>query len=132
MARKARQCIKGKRGRLAKSDAKSLHEAFVRRETETLLFARSSAVPLMNNRSDHDIWMVEVKPKISGCFQSRKCAEACCRISSCLKWTGYKGRNPMTTLQIALMGKAEKWCENDGSMLSKRARAVARGLKLAS
>ena len=98
--------IKGKRGRVAKSDAENLHEAFVRHETEILWFARRPAVPFANNRSERDIRMAKVKQKISGCFRSPKYAEAWCRISSYLKSMGYKGYNPLTAIQLALMGKA--------------------------
>ncbi len=52
--------------------------------------------------------MAKVKQKISGCFRSTKYADAYCRISSYLKSMGYKGYNPMTAIQIALMGKAEE------------------------
>ena len=98
--------IKGKRGRVAKSDAENLHEAFVRHETEILWFARRPAVPFTNNRNERDIRMAKVKQKISGCFRSPKYAAAWCRISSYLKSMGYKGYNPLTAIQLALMGKA--------------------------
>lgn len=100
--------IKGKRGRIAKSDAENLHEAFRRHEDEILRFARRPEVPFTNNRSERDIRMAKVKQKISGCFRSTKYADAYCRISSYLKSMGYKGYNPMTAIQIALMGKAEE------------------------
>lgn len=100
--------IKGKRGRVAKSDAENLHEAFRRHEAEILRFAQSPEVPFTNNRSERDIRMAKVKQKVSGCFRSTKYADAYCRISSYLKSMAYKGYNPMTAIQIALMGKAEE------------------------
>ena len=44
----------------------------------------------------------------SGSIRSRKYADAYCRISSYLKSMAYKGYNPMTAIQVALMGKAEE------------------------
>jgi len=97
---------KGKRGRIARSDAENLHAAFLRHEAEILRFARSPEVPFTNNRSERDIRMAKLEQKISGCFRSRKYAVAWCRIMSYLKSMGYKGYNPMTAIRIALTGKA--------------------------
>ena len=102
----------GKRGRVAKSDAENLHAAFTRYETEILRFARNPDVAFTNNRSERDIRMAKVKQKVSGCFRSPKYAAAYCRISSYLKSMGYKGYNPLTAIQIALMGNAEKMIGN--------------------
>jgi len=96
----------GRRGRIAKSDAENLHAAFTCQEACFLRFARSPEVPFTNNRSERDIRMAKVRQKISGCFRSHRYAVAWCRISSYLKSMGYKGYNPMTAIQIALMGKA--------------------------
>lgn len=96
----------GKRGRVAKSDAENLHEAFTRHETEILRFTRNPHVAFTNNRSERDIRMAKVKQKVSGCFRSPKYAAAYCRISSYLKSMGYKGYNPLTAIQIALLGNA--------------------------
>jgi len=97
---------RGRRGRVAKPDAENLHEAFARHETEILRFARSPAVPFTDNRSGRDIRMARVRQRISGCFRSPKHAEAWCRIPGYLKSMGYRGCNPMTSIQIALTGKA--------------------------
>ena len=97
---------KGKRGPVAKSDAENLHAAFTRHEQEILRFTQSPEVPFTNNRSERDIRMAKVKQKISGCFRSAKYATAWCRISSYLKSMAYKGYNPMTAIQIALIGRA--------------------------
>ena len=97
---------KGQRGRIAKSDAENLHEAFVRYETEILRFAQHPEISFTNNRSERDIRMAKVKQKISGCFRTARYAAAYCRISSYLKSTAYQGYNPLTAIQIALKGKA--------------------------
>lgn len=61
---------KGKRGKVAKSDAHNLWERFNKYETEVLLFAKSSFVPFTNNRAERDLRMSKVKQKVSGCFRS--------------------------------------------------------------
>ena len=96
----------GKRGRVAKSSAENLHEAFTRHETEILLFTRNTDVAFTNNRAERDIRMAKVKQNVSGCLRSPKCAAAYCRISSCLRFIAYKGYNPLTAIQIALIGIA--------------------------
>ena len=50
--------------------------------------------------------MSRVKQKISGCFRTRKYAEACCRISSYLQSMANQGYNPLVAIQIALAGRA--------------------------
>ena len=102
----------GKRGRIAKSDAENLHEAFTRYETEILRFTQNPDVAFTNNRSERDIRMAKVKQKVSGCFRSPKYAAAHCRISSYLKSMAYKGYNPLTAIQIALCGNAEETIGN--------------------
>ncbi len=97
---------KGKRGRVARSDAENLHAALKRHEAEILRFARSPEVPFTSNRAERDIRMAKLKQKVSGCFRAPKHADAWCRISSCLKSMGCKGCNPMTAIQVALMSKA--------------------------
>ena len=96
----------GKRGRIAKSDAENLHEAFGCHEDAILLFARHPDVGFTNNRSERDLRMSKVKQKISGCFRSLRYAAAYCRITSYLKSMTYQGYNPLTAIQIALQGKA--------------------------
>ncbi len=87
--------IKGKRRRVAKSDAGDLHETFRHHEAEILRFPRLPEVPFTNNRSEEDIRMAKVKQKIAGCFRSTNYAAACCRTSSCLKSMACKGYNLM-------------------------------------
>ncbi len=45
---------KGKRGRIPKSEAEKLHEAFVKYKNDTLRFAKLSEVPFSNNRAYAD------------------------------------------------------------------------------
>ncbi len=96
----------GQRGRIAKSDAENLHEAFVAYKTVVLRFARDPNVPFTNNRAERDLRMSKVKQKISGCFRTTRYAAAYCRISSYVQSMGQHGYNPMSAVQIALDGKA--------------------------
>ncbi len=96
---------KGKRDRVAKSDAHNLWERLKKYEDAVLLFAKLAHVPFTNNRAERDLRMSKVKQKISGCFRASKYAEAYCRISSYLQTMAYKGYNPLVAIQMALSGQ---------------------------
>ncbi len=96
---------KGKRGRLAKSDAHNLWERLKKNETAVLLFAKKSYVPFTNNRAERDLRMAKVKQKVSGCFRRKKYAHAYCRISSYLQTMASQGVNPLVAIQMALADK---------------------------
>ena len=96
---------KGKRGRVAKSDAHNLWERLKKHEKAVLLFARNSHVPFTNNRAEQDLRMAKVKQKVSGCFRTLRYAEAYCRISSYLQTMANRGINPLIAIQMALAGK---------------------------
>ena len=51
-------------------------------ESAVLLFTRNPDVAFTNNGAERDLRMSKVKQKVSGCFRTRKYAEAYCRISS--------------------------------------------------
>jgi hypothetical protein len=95
----------GKRGRVAKSDAHNLWERLKLHETAVLLFAKVSFVPFTNNRAERDLRMSKVKQKVSGCFRTKKYAEAYCRISSYLQTMANKGYNPLVAIQMAFSGQ---------------------------
>ena len=96
---------KGKRGKVAKSDAHNLWERFNKYEKEVLLFTKLSFAPFTNNRAERDLRMSKVKQKVSGCFRSEKHAHAYCRISSYLQTMCNKGINPLIAIQMALSGE---------------------------
>ena len=96
---------KGKRGRIAKSDAHNLWERLKKHETAVLLFAKLSHVPFTNNRAERDLRMSKGKQKVSGCFRTRKYAEAYCRISSYLQTMANQGYNPLVAIQMAFSGQ---------------------------
>lgn len=95
----------GKRGRIAKSDAHNLWERLKKHEQAVLLFAKLSHVAFTNNRAERDLRMSKVKQKVSGCFRTRKYAEAYCRISSYLQTMANQGYNPLVAIQLALSGQ---------------------------
>lgn len=98
----------GQRGRVAKSDAHNLWERLQKHETAVLLFANHPHVAFTNNRAERDLRMSKVKQKVSGCFRTRRYAEAYCRISSYLQSMANQGYNPLVAIQIALAGDAVK------------------------
>lgn len=95
---------KGKRGRIAKSDAHNLWERLKKHETAVLLFARNQHVPFTNNRAERDLRMAKVKQKISGCFRKEIYARCYCRISSYLQTMAGQGVNPLVAIQLAMAG----------------------------
>jgi len=70
-----------------------------------LLFAKLPHVAFTNNRAERDLRMSKVKQKVSGCFRTRKYAEAYCRISSDLQTMANQGYNPLVAIQMALSGQ---------------------------
>ena len=85
----------GQRGRVAKSDAHNLWERLKKHETAVLLFAKHPDVAFTNNRAERDLRMSKVKQKVSGCFRTRRYAEAYCRISSYLQSMANQGHKPV-------------------------------------
>ena len=99
---------KGKRGRVAKSDAHNLHERLAKHEESVLRFMGDPDVSFTNNTGEQKIRMAKVTIKVSGCFRTRLYAEAWCRISSYLSSMAALGYNPLVAIQIALAGKARR------------------------
>ncbi len=97
---------KGKRGRIAKSDAHNLHERLAKHQEPVLRFMSNPNVSFTNNTGEQKIRMAKVKIKVSGCFRTRLHAEAWCRNSSYLSSMAPLGYNPLVAIQIALAGNA--------------------------
>ena len=93
---------RGKRGKIAKSDAHNLWERLKKHETSVLRFACDPYVSFTNNRAERDLRMSKVKQKVSGCFRTVKYAKVYCRISSYLQTMANKGVNPLIAIQMAL------------------------------
>ena len=98
---------RGKRGKMAKSDAHNLWERLKIHESSVLLFANDPHVSFTNNRAERDLRMAKVKQKVSGCFRAEIYAQAYCRISSYLQTMANKGYNPLVAIQIALAGEVD-------------------------
>jgi len=96
---------KGRRGKMAKSDAHNLWERLQKYEVAVLLFSKDPHVPFTNNRAERDLRMAKVKQKVSGCFRRKLYADAYCRISSYLQTMANQGVNPLVAIQMALAGK---------------------------
>jgi hypothetical protein len=96
---------KGKRGKVAKSDAHNLWERLKDHEAAVLLFAKFPYVPFTNNRAERDLRMSKVKQKVSGCFRKSVYAKSYCRISSYLQTMANKGYNPLVAIQMAFSGQ---------------------------
>ncbi len=97
---------KGKRGRIAKPEAHDLHERLVKHGKSVLRFMENPDVSFTDNAGEQKIRMAKVKIKVSGCFRTKRCADAWCRISSCLSSMAALGYNPLVAIQIALAGNA--------------------------
>ena len=96
---------KGKRGKMAKSDAHNLWERLKKYESSVLLFAKDTDVSFTNNRAEQDLRMSKVKQKVSGCFRAERYAKAYCRISSYLQTMASKGYNPLIAIEMAFNGE---------------------------
>ena len=99
--------MRSQRGKVAKSDAHNLWERMKNYETAVLRFAKHPDVAFTNNRAERDLRMAKVKQKVSGCFRTRKYAEAYCRISSYLQSMANQ-RNLSTTLRHRRLGFTEQ------------------------
>ncbi|MCY4459468.1 MAG: transposase [Albidovulum sp.] len=97
---------KGKRGRVAKSDARNLHERLAIHEQSVLCFTANPDASFTNNAGEQKIRMSKVKIKVSGCFRTQLLAKAWCRASSYLNSMAALGCNPLVAIQIALAGDA--------------------------
>ena len=91
---------------MAKSDAHNLWERLKNHETAVLRFAKHPDVAFTNNRAERDLRMAKVKQKVSGCFRTRKYAEAIAESQAICSPMANQGYNPLVAIQIALAGRA--------------------------
>ena len=105
---------KGQPGPVARSDARNIHQRLVVQRKNVLRSTRRADTPFTNDRSERDIRMARVKPKVSGCFRTVSFAHAYCRMSSYLRTMAALGYNPLVAISIALQGKAVD-CLNSAS-----------------
>ena len=93
---------KGKRGKIAKSDAHNLWERLKKHQVSVTRFAQDPHVPFTNNRAERDLRMSKVKQKVSGCFRTEQYAQSYCRVPSYLQTMANKGINPLIAVHRAL------------------------------
>ena len=97
---------KGKRGRVAKSDARNLHVLLAMHEESVLRFTGDPDISFTNNAQEQTSRMAKVKIKVSGCFRIQPQAKAWYRTSSYLNSMAALGYKPLVAIQIALAGDA--------------------------
>lgn len=94
----------GQRGRAKQTPARNLLERLSQNRQEVLRFMYDSQVPFDNNQAERDLRMMKVKQKISGCFRSRKGAEAFARIRSFISTLKKQGRFLLDELEQVFKG----------------------------
>ncbi len=97
---------KGRRGRVARSDAHNLHGRPVRHGESVLRFMADPDVSFTDNTGERRIRMAKARIRVSGCFRTQLHAEAWCRIPGHLSSMSALGYNPPSAIQIALAGNA--------------------------
>lgn len=95
----------GRRGRLARSKARSLLERLRDYESDVLRFMVEKEVPFSNNQAENDLRMTKVQQKISGCFRSWDGAKIFCRIRSYLSTCRKQGVTASEGLRLLFAGK---------------------------
>ena len=83
----------GKRGRPKKSKSANLHERLETHRNAVLRCLRDPVVPFTNNRAEHDIRMVKLRQKTSGCARTFAGAQTFARIRSYISTSLKQGKN---------------------------------------
>lgn len=99
----------GRRGRLARSKARSLLERLRDYESDVLRFMVEKEVPFSNNQAENDLRMTKVQQKISGCFRSWDGAKIFCRIRSYLSTCRKQGITASEALRLLFEGKSPQF-----------------------
>jgi len=94
-----------KRRRQPLSPTRRLVNRLSRRRDEVPRFMSDLSVPSTNNGAEHDLRMVKVRQKVSGCFRTAGGARDFCRVRSYLSTARKQGYSPLSALERVLSGK---------------------------
>ena len=85
--------------------ARKLANRLSAKREHILLFMTDFRVPFDNNQAEHDLRMLKVKQKVSGCFRTEKGAEEFCRMRNYISTMKKQGRSVMETIRSMFAGK---------------------------
>jgi len=85
--------------------ARKLANRLSAKREHILLFMTDFRVPFDNNQAEHDLRMLKVKQKVSGCFRTEKGAEEFCRMRSYISTMKKQGHSVMETIKSVYAGK---------------------------
>jgi hypothetical protein len=92
--------------KIKRSDAQNLLLRLDDKQTEALRFATDFQAPFTNNLAEHDIRMVKLQQKISGCWRTDEGAERYLRIRSYLSTARKQRQRPLGVLAQLAGGRA--------------------------
>lgn len=93
-----------KRGRKKKGKILALVERLDNYKASICLFIHNFMVPFDNNQAEHDIRMIKVKTKVSGCFRSEYGARDYLKIMSYVGTAHKQGHNAYDAIRNAISG----------------------------
>jgi len=84
--------------------ARKLANRLSAKREHILLFMTDFRVPFDNNQAEHDLRMLKVKQKVSGCFRTEKGAEEFCRMRSYISTMKKQGHSMMDSIKSVFAG----------------------------
>lgn len=86
------------RAKVAQTKERNLLDHLEKFEDADLPIMKEINVPFTNNQAEHDIRMVKVQQKVSGCFRSMNGARCFCRLRGYLLTNNKRGNSPYNVL----------------------------------